>query len=56
MTPNLEKYDIEVRNEDAIKRTQTFFDFMQQTFNRLDGLYLRERCLLTYSIYDRSME
>ena len=41
-----DKYDIEVRDDDAIKRNQMFFDFMQQTFNRLYGLYLRERFIL----------
>ena len=45
MAPILEKYDIEVRNDDAIKRNQIFFDFTQQTFNHMDRLYLRERCL-----------
>ena len=40
-----DKYDIEVRNDGAIKRNQTFFDFMQQNFNRLDGLYLHENVL-----------
>ena len=35
-----DKYDTEVQNNDAIKRNQIFFDFMQQTFNRLDGLYI----------------
>ena len=46
MVLNRVKYDIEVRNYDAIKRNQMFFDFMQQTFNRLYGLYLRERFIL----------
>ena len=46
MAPNLEKYDIEVQNDDTIKRNWAFFDFVQRTFNRLDGLYLREICLL----------
>ena len=50
MAPNREKYDIEVRNYDAIKRNQISFDFMQLTFNRLDGLYLCEGCLLIYAI------
>ena len=43
---NWDKYDTEFRNDDAIKRNQTCFDFMQQMFNRLDGLYLHEICLL----------
>ena len=46
MALNRDTYDIEVQNNDAIKRNQIFFDFMQRTFNRLDGLYLRERFLL----------
>ena len=37
-----EKYDIEVQNDDAIKRNRIFFDFMQRTFNRMDGLYLHK--------------
>ena len=36
------KYDIEVQNDDAIKRDQIFFYFMQRTFNRLDILYNHE--------------
>ena len=43
---NRDKYEIEVRNDDAIKHNRIFFDFMQQTFNCLDGLYLREGCIL----------
>ena len=38
-----EKYDIEVQNDDAIKRNQIFFDFMKRTSNRLDGLYFHEK-------------
>ena len=38
-----EKYDIEVQNDDEIKRNQILFDFMKQTFNCLDGLYLHEQ-------------
>ena len=34
------KYDIRVQNYDAIKRNWIFFYFMQQMFNRLDGLYM----------------
>ena len=37
-----DKYDIEVQDDDEIKRDQIFFDFMQQTFNLLDGLYMDE--------------
>ena len=39
---NQEKYYIEVRNDDTIERNQIFFDFMQQAFNFLDGLYMHE--------------
>ena len=46
MALHWDKYDIEVRNDYAIKCNQIFFDFMKQTSNRLDGLYLRKRCLL----------
>ena len=42
MDLNWDKYDIEVQNDDAIKRNRIFFDFMQRTFNRLDGLHLYE--------------
>ena len=42
MAINREKYDTEVQNDDTIKRNQIFFDFMQRTLNRLDGLYLHE--------------
>ena len=52
MAINWDKYDIEVRNDDAIKRNRIFFDFMQQTFNRLDGLYLNEKCLLMDTIIE----
>ena len=34
---NRDKYDIDLRNDNAIRRNQKFFDFMQQLFNRLDG-------------------
>ena len=50
MALNWDKYDIEVRNDDAIERNQVFFDFMPLNFNNLDGLYLRERCLLEDAI------
>ena len=40
MARKWDKYDIEVQKDDAIKRNQIFFDFIQLTFNRLDGLYL----------------
>ena len=42
MNVNQGKYDIEVQNDDAIKRNRVLYDFIQQTFNRLDGLYLHE--------------
>ena len=41
-----EKYDIEVKNDDAIKRNGIFFDFMKRTLNCLDGIYLCERYIL----------
>ena len=50
MALNWDKYDIEVRNDDTIKRSQTLFDFVQRTFNRLDGLYLRNFFLLIDNI------
>ena len=50
MALNRDKYDTEVRNDDAIKHNQIFFDFMQQTFNFLDGLYLHEKCPLIDTI------
>ena len=45
-----EKYDVEVQDDDAIKRNRIFFYFMRQTFNRLDGLYMDERFILIYTI------
>ena len=30
----------------VIKRNRLLFDSMQRTFNRLDGFYLREICIL----------
>ena len=50
MALNWEKYDIEVRNDVSIKCNRPLFDFMQQTFNRLYGLYSREGCLLIEEI------
>ena len=50
MALNWYKYDVEVLNDDAINRKRIFFDFVQRTFNCLDGLYLRERCLLIDAI------
>ena len=46
MALNWDKYDIQIRNDDAIKRNQILFDFILLMFNRLDGLYLHEGCLL----------
>ena len=43
MELNCDKYDIEVRDDDTTKSDQTFFNFMQWTFNRLDGLYIHEK-------------
>ena len=47
-----DKYEIEVQNYDAIKRNRILFDFMQQTFNRMDGLYLHETSLLIDTIIE----
>ena len=47
---NQDKYDIDVRNDDSIKRNQIFFDFLQWTFNLLYGLYLNDKCLLINTI------
>ena len=45
-----DKYDIEVQYDDTIKRNGICFDFMQQTFNRLDGLYMDKRFILIDAI------
>ena len=50
MALNHDKYEIEVRNDDAIKRNRILFDFMQRTFNPLDEIYLYEIFLLIYRI------
>ena len=50
MALNWYKYDIEVQNDDAIKSNQIFFDFIQRTFNPLNGLYLHETYLFIYTI------
>ena len=50
-----DKYDIEVHNDDAIKRNQIFFDFKQRMFNRLDGLYLNEKSLLIDTIIENQL-
>ena len=46
MALNRDKYDIGFRDYDAINRNQIFFDFMQGTFNCMDGLCLCGRYLL----------
>ena len=43
MDLNWDKYEIEVRNDDAIKCNRIFFDFMRRTFNRFYGLYIHEK-------------
>ena len=55
MALNRGKYDIDVRNDDAIKRNQISFDLMQRMFNRLDGFYLREIFLLIDAIMEYQM-
>ena len=45
-----DKYDIEVREDDAIKRDRIFFDFMQRTLNRMDVLYMDEHLILIDTI------
>ena len=50
MAPNQDKCDIEVRDDDANKYNQIFFDFMQRTLNFLDGLYMHENFVLIDTI------
>ena len=45
-----DKYYIEVRDDDTIKRKRISFDFMQQTLNRMDGLYMDDKFILKYTI------
>ena len=45
-----DKYNIEIQDDNTIKRNRIFFDFMQQTFNSLDGLYIHENFLLIDAI------
>ena len=52
MDLNQEKYDIEVRNDDAIKCNRILFDFMQRTFNPLYGSCLHKKCLLIDTIIE----
>ena len=47
-----DKYDIEVQNDDSIKRNRIFFDFMQLTCNGLDRLYLHEKSPLIDTIIE----
>ena len=42
MSLNRDKYDIEVQNDDALKRKLMFFDFRQRMLNIMDGLYINE--------------
>ena len=49
MALNPEKYDIEVQDDDAIKRNQILFDFMQRTFSCMNGLYIDEEYPLIYT-------
>ena len=55
MDPNCDKYDIEILNDDAIKRNKILFYFMQRTFNLLDAFYLREIFLLIDTIIKYQM-
>ena len=50
MALNKDKYYIEVRDDDAIKRNRIYFDFMQQTFNHPDRLYMDEIFILIDTI------
>ena len=50
MALNWDKYDIEVQDDDTIKCNRIFFDFMQQMFSCLYGLYMHEKCLLMDTI------
>ena len=50
MDPKREKNDIEVRDDDAIKRNRMVFDFMQRTFNHIDELYMDENIFLIDAI------
>ena len=50
MDLNQDKYYTVVRNDDAINHNRIFFDFMQQTFNSPNGLYLHKEFLLVYTI------
>ena len=50
MPLNWDKYEIEVRYYDAINCYRLFFDFMQRTFNNMDGLHMHKKCLLIDTI------
>ena len=41
---------IEIQKDDAIKRSQIFFDFMLRRFNNLNQLYEKGKSLLIYTI------
>ena len=56
MALNRDKYAIEVQNDDVIKSNRIFLDFMQQTFNFPDGLYLHEIFLLVDTIIKHQSE
>ena len=50
MAINWDKYDIDILDDDAIKRNRIFFDFMQRTFSFMDGLYMDGNFLLIGTI------
>ena len=45
-----DKYAIEIKKDDAIKRNRTFFDFMLRMFNHLNNLYEKGKFLLIDTI------
>ena len=45
-----DKDAIEIQKDDAIKRNQTFFNFMLRMFNHINQLYEMEKSLLIYTI------
>ena len=50
MAFNWDKDDIEVRDDDTINHNRILFDYMQQTFSCLDGLYMEEDSILIDTI------
>ena len=50
MDLNRDKNEIEVQDDDAIKRNQVLFHYMQRRFICLDGLYMDKKCLLIDAI------